>query len=97
MTAIEAYLRLYSYPIVKMSHTIYSLPIHEPDGQNIIIDEDEETEESAAVKMDRDSQLLAFFKLCGKKDDNGEQARKMTYDEIPYKFTYNLYNKYLFL
>lgn len=81
MTALEAYLRLHSYKIVQMSHQIYTLSVHDEGGQTIVVEEGHE--EEGKWKIDANTRLTAFFKLCGV----DHEARKLTYDRVPYYYT----------
>ena len=78
LTSMEAYLRLHSFPIVKMSHTIYKLSVHDENQQTIVIEEGHELE--GMSKLNKNTKLLAFFKLCR----TDELAKTLTYDQIPY-------------
>lgn len=80
MTAFEAYLRLYSYKIVSMSHQIYTLTVHDEKCQTIVFEEGNENE--MANKIARDTRLTAFFNLC----QIDEDARVLTYNEVPYYY-----------
>jgi hypothetical protein len=80
MTALEAYLRLVSYPIVKMSHQIIKLSVHDELGQNIVVEEGHEAE--SVGEPYKDTPLLGFFNLCA----CDENARKYRYDEIPHYY-----------
>ena len=82
LTAMEAYLRLHSYRIVQMSHQIYTLTVHDEGGQTLVLEEGHE--ENGLKKLNRDTRLTAFFKLC-KTDPN---ARNLTYDKLPYKYRF---------
>ena len=82
LTAMEAYLRLHSYRIVQMSHQIYTLTVHDEGGQTLVLEEGHE--ENGLKKLNRDTRLTAFFKLC-KNDPN---ARNLTYDKLPYKYRF---------
>ena len=82
MTSMEAYLRLQCYPIVKLSHQMYALPVHDEGGQTIVIQEGQETEGLARVHQD--TRLTGFFKIC----QCDPQARKYTYNEIPYLYRF---------
>ena len=80
MTAFESYLRLNSYKIVDMSHQIFTLTVHEPNGQTIVLEEDNEFNEILGQKLiDRPTLLTGFFDLCSRDED----ACKYTYDQIP--------------
>lgn len=81
MTALEAYLRLHSYKIVQMSHQIYTLSVHDEGGQTIVVEEG--YEEEGRWKIDSNTRLTAFFKLCADRPD----ARKLTFDRIPYYYS----------
>ena len=80
LTAMEAYLRLHSYRIVQMSHQIYTLSVHEERGQTIVFEEGHE--EEGQKKLKQDTRLTAFFKLCR----GDPEARKLTYDKLPFKY-----------
>lgn len=80
MTSMEAYLRLCSYKIVRMSHQIFSLSIHDEMGQTIVVEEGHE--EEGLNKIDADTRLTGFFKLCIK----DPEARELTYDRVPYRY-----------
>ena len=84
MTAMEAYLRLHSYKIVQMSHQIYTLSVHDEGGQTLVLEEGHE--EEGIQKLNRDTRLTAFFKLC----KNDPEARTLTYDKLPYKYRYQI-------
>lgn len=81
MTALEAYLRLHSYKIVQMSHQIYTLSVHDEGGQTIVVEEGHEAE--GKWKVDANTKLTAFFKLCG----GDPNARSLTYDRVPYYYS----------
>jgi hypothetical protein len=81
MTSLEAYLRLVSFPIVKMSHQIVKLSVHEENGQTIVVEEGFEQEGVERAK--KDTKLMAFFKLC--KSDSF--ARQFRFDQIPHYYT----------
>ena len=85
MTAMEAYLRLHSYKIVQMSHQIYTLSVHDEGGQTLVLEEGHE--EDGIQKLNRDTRLTAFFKLC----KNDPEARTLTYDKLPYKYRYHIF------
>lgn len=82
---MEAYLRLHSYRIVQMSHQIYTLSVHDPGGQTIVVEEGHE--EEGLRKLKRDTRLTAFFKLCKIDPD----ARDLTYDKLPYRYRHVFY------
>lgn len=80
MTSMEAYMRLFSYKIVHMSHKVISLSIHDEKGQTIVIEEGHELE--GLRRVDKDTKLTAFFKLC----KGTPEARDLTYDRVPYRY-----------
>lgn len=84
MCASEAYMRMSSYPVVQMSHTFYTLSLHDEMGQSIVVEEGQE--EEGLWKVKEDTRLTAFFKLC----QNDAEARELTYDQVPYKFRWVL-------
>ena len=77
---MEAYLRLASYPIVNMSHTIYTLSVHKENSQGIIIEEGHEVDGMDMVQ--KNTKLTSFFQLCCE----DEFARTLTYDRVPYYY-----------
>lgn len=79
MTAMEAFLRLWSNKIVSMSHSVYTLSVHCEKEQTILI---EEGNEEMATSVDKDTQLTAFFNLCKVDKD----AQQLTYDRVPYSY-----------
>ncbi|KAL3115858.1 hypothetical protein niasHT_007158 [Heterodera trifolii] len=83
MTAMEAFLRLNSYKIVGTSHQIYTLSVHDEEGQTIVIEEGHE--EEGRWKVKDNTRLTAFFKLCGDDSD----ASQLTYDRVPYYYSWN--------
>ena len=85
MTAMEAYLRLYNYPIVEMSHSIYVLPVHGENEQHVVCDEDQ-TDAEMEAKLNKKTRLTGFFALCDRDDSVGQIARTYTYEEIPNYF-----------
>ena len=92
MTSMEAYLRLFSYKIVDMSHQIYTLSVHDEGGQSIVLEEGHE-EESACRQLKNDTRLTAFFKLCQK----DWRALSLTYDRIPYYYRLLFRSAFLFV
>ena len=84
MTSMEAYLRLYGYKIVNMSHNVISLSVHDENGQTIVFDDGGEYK--IASKMEKGSQLTKFFDLCKQNDKDGELARTLRFDQLPYHF-----------
>ena len=65
-----------------MSHQIYTLSVHDPNGQTLVIEEGHE--EEGLRKIKQDTRLTAFFKLCAA-DPN---ASDLTYDKLPYRYRY---------
>jgi hypothetical protein len=56
--------------------------VHEEDGQTIIMEEGQE--EAAEEKLETDTQLTAFFKLCLGDPD----AAKLCYQQVPYYYRF---------
>ena len=83
MTSMEAYMRLNSYQIVNMSHQIYTLSVHEENGQTIVLEDGHES--TSQGKLYKDTKLLAFFRLCRGGD---ELACSLTYERVPYYYSY---------
>jgi hypothetical protein len=80
MTSMEAMLRLYSYKIVNMKHQIYSLSVHDENGQTIVLEEGHEEEGQGRVMQD--TRLTAFFNLCYR----DAEAKVLTYEQLPYLY-----------
>lgn len=88
MTAQEAYMRLFSQPVVKLSHTVIRLIVHAPQGLPIIFQEGYEVEEAEALEKGKEkkaSMLEGFFKLC----TNDSDARQYIYEEIVENYSWN--------
>lgn len=81
MTSMEAYMRLCSNKIVQMSHQVFSLSVHDENGQTIVIEEGNEIE--GISKISQDTRLTGFFKLCKSEDPS---VKDLTYDKVPYRF-----------
>ena len=81
MTSMEAYMRLCSNKIVQMSHQIFSLSVHDENGQTIVIEEGNELE--GMSKISNDTRLTGFFKLC---KSNDPAVKDLTYEKVPYRF-----------
>jgi hypothetical protein len=88
MAAQEAHMRLHGVPIVRMKHKVKQLIVHEPDGQNVLLDDDEPvTTDTLLTAENSVTMLTGFFKLC----EQSKEARAFTYEEIPLHYTYSLY------
>jgi len=81
MTAMEAYMRLYSQKVVNMSHKVFSLSVHTEDGQNIVIEEGSEFE--GMHRLNQNTRLTGFFELCRGADP---LPKSLTYNRLPYYF-----------
>lgn len=71
----EATWRLHERPLFHRSHTVERLPVHLEDQQMVYFQPGGEHQ----ANIDRDSKLMAFFKLC----QNSETARQYFYHQIP--------------
>ena len=80
MTSMEAYFRLFSYKIVRLSHQIYNLSVHDEHGQTIVFEEGHE--EQGRTQLNLDTRLTGFFNLC----KNVSEARGFTYERLPYTY-----------
>jgi len=81
MTSMEAYLRLHSYKIVQMSHQVFSLTVHDENGQNIVVEEG--NEQQGRLKLGQATRVTGFFDLCNSGDPD---AQDLTYDRVPYRY-----------
>ena len=70
--------RLSEFDMHGMSHTIYRLPVHLPDQQNVYFRSGME-EEAVEKAASNETQLTAWFEL----KRNCEDAKKYLYTEIP--------------
>lgn len=87
MSALEAFLRLFGYPVVHSDHTVVSMPVYIPGEERCIFEEGKE--ENAERGLGQENKLTGFFELCSRKDEDGEFARTKRYDEIELHFTWN--------
>jgi hypothetical protein len=88
MAAQEAHMRLYSQPIVRLSHTVYRLTVHKEKEARIVIPEgaDEATIERAVAQSKfKKTQLSEFIKLCAKDPD----ACPYSYEQIGRFYSWN--------
>ena len=76
ISAPEAYWRLLEYPMHHKSHTIVRLALHLPNQHSIVF---HEGDEQIALDSNRDSNLLAFFKL----NQEDTYAKTILYQDIP--------------
>lgn len=86
-SGMEAFMRMYGYPIVRMSHPVHLLLIHLPNHEPQCFDEgEEETVIEAHLHGDtRKTKLTAFFDLCA----NNQDARQYLYAEIVQTYWFN--------
>jgi len=79
MSAQEAYMRLFSHPIVRLSHTVYKLVVHLEGQARVVIPEDaDEALIQRRLAKNQQTQLTQFLKLC----ERDEEARQYTYEQI---------------
>lgn len=81
MTSQEAIMRLFTYPVVHLSHPVTLLAVHGPEGEAVIFREGHEADALDALadkKSSKKSMLEAFFDLC--RTDNS--AKDLLYEEI---------------
>lgn len=64
MTSMEAFMRMMSYVIVSMSHTVITLRVHAPAGIPVAFAEGFEAEMKEALPGKDNSQLTEFFEIC---------------------------------
>lgn len=67
---------------------VIPLFVHGPDRSVVYRDGANEEEIKLAMQKADKSKLMAFFKLCQRKDDAGALARRLTYVEMPRLFWY---------
>uniref|UniRef100_A0A1I8AIP3 ATP-dependent DNA helicase n=1 Tax=Steinernema glaseri TaxID=37863 RepID=A0A1I8AIP3_9BILA len=68
MTAQEAMWRLLKYPIIKMSHTVHTIFIHEEDARPVVLEEGKEPDAAKKLIHRKKSKQEAFFELCAAGD-----------------------------
>ena len=81
LSAGEAVWKLFDFDMFYQSHTVYSLPVHLENYQNVIFHAD-----NPAGALERaDSHLTAYFEL----NRVDERARQFFYSEIPLYYVFN--------
>ncbi|XP_034945108.1 uncharacterized protein, partial [Chelonus insularis] len=84
----EAVWRILSKPLQEKSHSIIRLPIHLPNQQNLLINNDCDEAEIRNV-LEKQTMLIDFFALNAR-DQN---ARKYIYTDIPYHYVFKKENR----
>ncbi|XP_034945195.1 uncharacterized protein [Chelonus insularis] len=84
----EAVWRILSKPLQEKSHSIIRLPIHLPNQQNLLINNDCDEAEIRNV-LEKQTMLIDFFVLNAR-DQN---ARKYIYTDIPYHYVFKKENR----
>jgi len=80
---VEACWRIFSKKLQDKSHAIMRLPVHLPNEQNIII-ENESTEDAITTALNQVTMLIDYFSL----NLRDEEARQYLYIEIPRYYTF---------
>jgi len=80
---VEACWRILEKKLQDKSHTIVRLPIHLPNEQNVII-ENESIEEAMTGALNQVTMLIDYFSL----NSRDEEARQYLYVEIPRYYTF---------
>src|SRR5207237_7904031 len=83
VTAPEATWRLFKKKMTDKSHTVYRLPVHLPNQQNIYFKDGEEYEAFLDVTNQR-TKLTAWFEL----NQHDFYANYIKYADIPYHYTF---------
>lgn len=98
MTAMEAIMRIYGRPAVKLSHPVYKMWVHTPGSANLIVEEGREHEAEAAAHAalegeGRRTMLTTFLEKCANPETQEEIAREgyvpgpcaneLLYEEFP--------------
>lgn len=81
LSAGEAIWKLYDFPMFYQSHTVYALPVHLENYQNVIFN----PQNPAAALEHADSMLTAYFTL----NQVDENAREYLYTDIPLHYVYD--------
>merc|ERR1712035_174830 len=77
----EAAWHLMNFPLTEQKPAVKALRVHLKDQQQIVFDEQQETE---ALKIQRETELTAFFEFNRKALDNGEDISEMVkYVDMP--------------
>lgn len=77
ISPVEACWRIFSFKMHSQSHVVQRLPVHLPDQQSIVFDNNDMIDISALTL--RTTKLLAFFHLCSV----DENARNLCYHQVP--------------
>lgn len=85
LSAGEAAWKLMKFPMFYQSHTVYALPVHLENYQNVYFQPDN----VADALTHANSKLTAYFKL----NQLDPAARQYLYSEIPLHYTYHKPNK----
>ncbi|XP_046745540.1 uncharacterized protein LOC124410885 [Diprion similis] len=80
---VEACWRILSKPLHDKSHSITRLPVHLPNQQSIII-QDEHNEDGIRAALDKQSMLIDYFALNAR----DPQARQYVYGDIPIYYVF---------
>ncbi|XP_044019589.1 uncharacterized protein LOC122860013 [Aphidius gifuensis] len=84
VSPVEACDRIFGRPLQHKSHSISRLPVHLPNQQSVIID-DEAGKESIRASMDKQTMLMEYFAL----NQRDLSARTFTYTEISGHYVFN--------
>jgi len=83
LSASEACWYLFAFKRHTHSHSVYRLPVHLPDQQNVQFTDTDDVRMILQTK--KDTMLTQFFKLC----EQNEFARTLLYCEAPLYFSWN--------
>ncbi|XP_076057180.1 uncharacterized protein LOC143034695 [Oratosquilla oratoria] len=84
INANEATWKIFKFDIHKSSPPVFPLDIH-LEGENSVFYSEKVSEKELTSKVQKDTQLTAFFKLC-KKD---EFAATLYYSQLPFHYVYD--------
>jgi hypothetical protein len=89
LCAPEACAKLFGFETNRKSHSVQRLPVHLPNQQNTVFEEDRE--EQAVEHGPRETELTAFFELnngTGVDLETKQLANSLLYQDIPQHFLY---------
>jgi len=85
LTATEAFLRLWGYPVVKLSHTVHVLYVHLPGYTPVYFKEGEEDEGEERAADPKDTELMAYFKL----NNSDREAVDLRFDTVVFRYYFD--------
>ena len=83
LSSIEAAWRLMGFPMQARSHAVERLPLHLPNMQNVVFNNEEE-KKALEKSIRQGTRLTNYFRLCS----TDPEARKILYKDIPKYYYY---------